>query len=80
MGHVYFKGMKTLVDFRLLEGDTCLASFTFKLNKLLSEVDNKKVRKIEFHDDWIDIDGRMKYNLIELKIDEDMKGKHITIC
>lgn len=47
---------------------------TSKLNELLPDTENRKVRKIEFCEDWIDTDGRMKYNLIELKIDEDVKG------
>lgn len=46
---------------------------TSKLNELLSDTENRKVRKIEFREDLIDIDGRIKYNLIELKIDEDVK-------
>lgn len=29
--------------------------------------------KIEFREEWIDTDGRMKYNFIELKTDGDLK-------
>ena len=32
------------------------------------------MRKIEFREDWIDTDGKVKYNLIELKTDEDVKN------
>ncbi|CAL5191473.1 unnamed protein product [Lathyrus oleraceus] len=28
---------------------------------------------IEFREDWINIDGKVKYNPIELKTDEDVK-------
>lgn len=43
-----------------------------KLNELLPDTENRKVRKIEFHEDCIDTDGMVKYNLIELKTDEDV--------
>lgn len=37
---------------------------------MLPDTDNRKVRKAEFRDDLVDNDGRVKYNLIELKIDK----------
>lgn len=45
---------------------------TSKLNKLLPDTDNRKVRKSEFHAYWIDIDGKMKYNIIKLKADNGL--------
>ena len=44
-----------------------------KLNELLPDGDNRKVRKIEFREDYIETNSRVKYNLIELKTDEDLK-------
>lgn len=70
---VYFNGASPPIEFCLLDGTISLVAFISKLNELLSDTDNRKVRKIQFHKDWIDINGRAKYNLIELKIDEDVK-------
>ncbi|KAI5446283.1 hypothetical protein KIW84_014211 [Lathyrus oleraceus] len=67
---VYFNGVSPPVEF-WLPNDT--VSLTFKLNELLSDIDIRKVRNIEFREDLIDIDGRVKYNLIELKTDGDVK-------
>ncbi|XP_050915338.1 uncharacterized protein LOC127130358 [Lathyrus oleraceus] len=70
---VYFNGASPPVKFRLPDGTTSLVGLTSKLNELLADTENRKVRKIEFCEDWIDIDGRVKCNLIELKTNEDMK-------
>lgn len=70
---VYFNEMKIPVECCLTEGATCLASFTSELDGILPNIDNIKVSKIEFCEDWIDTYGRVKYNLIELQTNEDMK-------
>lgn len=44
-----------------------------KLNNRLSDTKNRKVSKIEFRAHWIDFDGKVKYNLIELMTDEYLK-------
>ncbi|XP_058755606.1 uncharacterized protein LOC131628809 [Vicia villosa] len=70
---VYINGNNPHVEFKLPEGATSLANLTYKLNELLSDIDNIRVRKIEFREDCIDSNGRVKCNLIELKTDEDVK-------
>lgn len=70
---MYFNGASPPVEFRLPNDITSLASLTSKLNELLPNTETMKVRKIEFHKDWIDTDVRVKYNLIEFKTDEDVK-------
>lgn len=70
---VYFNKVSHPVEFRLPDGTTSLVGMTSKLNELLGDTKNRKVRKIEFHEGWIDTDGRVKYNLIELKTDEYVK-------
>lgn len=69
---VYFNGFAPSVEFWLLDVTTSLAALTSKLNELLPNTDNRNVRKIEFHEYWIDTNGMVKYNLIELKTDEDV--------
>ncbi|XP_050914747.1 uncharacterized protein LOC127129638 [Lathyrus oleraceus] len=70
---VYFNGASPPVEFRLPNDTTSLASLISKLNELLLDTETMKVRKIEFHKDWIDTDVRVKYNLIEFMTDEDVK-------
>ena len=70
---VYFNRASPPVEFRLPDGTIYLAGLTSKLNELLSDGENRKVRNIEFRENWIDTNGRVKYNLIELKTDEDVK-------
>ncbi|XP_050896827.1 uncharacterized protein LOC127103621 [Lathyrus oleraceus] len=70
---VYFNGASPPIEFRLPDGTTSLAGLMSKLNELLADTKNRKVGKIEFREDWIDTDGRMKYNLIELKTCENVK-------
>ena len=70
---MYFNEASSPVEFRLLDDTTSLASLTSKLNELLPDTENKKVRKVEFHEDWIDTDGRVKYKLVKLKTDDDVK-------
>lgn len=70
---VYFNGVKPLIEFLLSEGTDCLTALRSKLNDLRPNTENINVSKIEFREDLIDIDGRMKYNFIELKTDEDLK-------
>lgn len=70
---VYFNGTSPSVEFRLPDGTTSLASLTFKLDDLLPDTYIRKVRKIVFCEYWINIDRMVKCNLIELKIDEDVK-------
>ncbi|XP_050919013.1 uncharacterized protein LOC127136509 [Lathyrus oleraceus] len=69
---VYFNEAAPPAEFRLPDGTISLTTLTFKLNELLPDTDNENKRKIEFPEDWIDIDGRVKYNLIELKTNEDL--------
>lgn len=40
---------------------------------MLSDTENRKVSEIEFCTNWIDTDGKVKYNFIELKTSEDLK-------
>ena len=69
---VYFNRDKPPVEFKLLDGTTSLANLTHKLNELLSDTDNRKARKTEFCENWIDTNVRVKYILIELKTNEDL--------
>lgn len=39
----------------------------------MPNTENRKVSKIEFRADWIDTDGSMKYELMKLNTDEDLK-------
>lgn len=41
---------------------------------MLPDTNNRKASKIEFCENWIDIDGKVKYNLIKLKTDEYLKA------
>lgn len=70
---VYFNGASPSVEFRLPDDTTSIAGLTSKLNELLPDTENRKVRKIEFREYQIDADERMRYNLIKLKTDEDVK-------
>lgn len=70
---MYFNEASPPVEFWISDGIISLATLTSKLNELLHDIDNRKVKKIEFCGDWIDTDGRVKYNHIELKTDEDVK-------
>lgn len=70
---VYFNREKPPVEFWVPTNSACLIVLISKLNDLLHDTYNRKVRKVEFYEDWIDTNGRVKYNLIKLKIDEDFK-------
>ncbi|XP_058772492.1 uncharacterized protein LOC131646478 [Vicia villosa] len=70
---VYFNGRNPVVEFKIPDDTTSLARLKEKMNELLTDSDNRRVTKIEFLEDWIDTNGRVKYNLIELKDDEDVK-------
>lgn len=48
---VYFNGASPPVEFRLLNDTAPLATLTSKLNELLPDIENIKVRKIEFRED-----------------------------
>ena len=71
---VYYNRNNPTVEFKLPDGNTSLVTLKETLNALLSDSDNRRVTKIEFQEDWIDTNGRVKYNLIELKTDEDVKA------
>lgn len=71
-----FNTVKPPIDFWLPEGTRCLSLKRSELNNTLSDTENRKLSKIELCAYWIDIDGKVKYNFIELKIDE-LCGKHI---
>lgn len=70
--NVYFNGVKPPVEFRLPKETVCPAVLRSTLNDFLSDTENKKACKIKFLEDWIDTDEKVKYDLIELKTDEDM--------
>lgn len=70
---MYFNGVKSPVEVRLLEDTTCLTVLTSKLKDLFPDAENRKVGKIDFCADWIDTDGKVKDNFIELKTDEELK-------
>ena len=71
---MYYNDNNPLVEFKLLNGFESFATLKETLNNLLSDSDNRRVTKIEFWEDWIDTNGMVKYNLIELKNDEDVKA------
>ncbi|XP_058772343.1 uncharacterized protein LOC131646265 [Vicia villosa] len=71
---VYFNGCNPAVQTKIPDDTESFATLNETLNNFLSESDNRRVTKIEFREDWIDTHGRMKYNLIELKNDEDVKA------
>lgn len=70
---VYFNRVKPLVEFRLPKDTTGLVLLRSKLNNMLPDTKNRKVSKNKFLALWIDIDGRVKYDSIELKSDEKFK-------
>ena len=71
---VYYNDNNPPVDFKLPDGSESFATMKEMLNNLLQDFDNRRVTKVEFREDWIDTNGRVKYNLIELKNDEDVKA------
>ncbi|XP_058733243.1 uncharacterized protein LOC131604845 [Vicia villosa] len=71
---VYFNGRNPAVQTKIPDGPESFATLKETLNNLRLDSDNIRVTKIEFREDWIDINGRVKYNLIELKNDEDVKA------
>src|ERR1051325_7141091 len=71
---VYYNDRKPVVEFKLSDGSESFAALKETLNGLLPDSENRRVTKIEFREDYIGIDGWMKYNLIELKNDEDVKA------
>lgn len=48
---VYFNRAAPHIEFQVPDGTTSLAALTFKLNELLLDTDNIKVRKINFCED-----------------------------
>lgn len=48
------------MEVRLPGGTTSLAVPASKLNELFPDTENRKVRKIEFREDWIDTEGMVK--------------------
>lgn len=57
---VHFKRASPPVEFRLPNGTISLAALTSKLNELFPDTDNKMVRMVDFREDLVDIDGRVK--------------------
>lgn len=74
MLHYLFDGVKPPIDFRLPEDTTCPALLRSKMNYIFSDNENKKVSKTEFRAPWIDTNGKVIYNHIELKTGEDLNG------
>ena len=70
---MYYSEYNPTVEFKIPDGSKTLATLKKMLNDLLSDSDNIRVIKVEFQEDWIDINGMVKYNLIELKNDADAK-------
>ncbi|XP_058725458.1 uncharacterized protein LOC131596731 [Vicia villosa] len=71
--YMYFNGCKPTVQTKISDDTESFATLKETLNNLLPDSDNRRVTKIEFREDWIDTNGRVKYNLIELKNDENVK-------
>ena len=71
---VYYNGRKLAVEFKLPDGYESFIALKETLNGLLPDSENRRVTKIEFREDYIGTDGWVKYNLIELKNDEDVKA------
>lgn len=65
--------VKPPIEFGLLSDTTCHTLLRSKLNNMLLESENKNVSKVKFFAPWIDIDGTMKYDHIELKSVEVLK-------
>lgn len=76
-----YNGGKTSVEFHVQTDSACLAVLISKLNDLFPETDNRKETKINFREEELDTSGMVKYRLIELKTDEDLKQceNHITV-
>lgn len=70
---VYFNGVKSPVDFWLPKDIITLCVLRSKSDNLLSNIDNRKMIKIEFRAPLIDIEEKVKYNNFELKTDEGLK-------
>ncbi|XP_058727019.1 uncharacterized protein LOC131598432 [Vicia villosa] len=77
---VYFNGCKLADETKIPYDPESFAILKETLNNLLSDSDNKRVKKVEFWEDWIDTNERVKYNLIELKNDEDVKAMWKSFC
>lgn len=77
---VYFNRDKSPIELKLLDDITSLANLTPKLNELQPDIDNRRVRKIKFRDDWIGSNGRVKYNLFELKTSEEVTTMRKSFC
>ena len=71
---VYYNRSNPTVEFKLPDGSASLATLKETLNALLYDSDNRRVTKLESRDHYIDTDGWVKYNLIELKTDEYVKA------
>lgn len=61
---MYFNKNNPFVEFKLPDGTTFLANLTSKLNDLLSDANNRRVRNIGFCEDYIDTNDRVKYNIV----------------
>ena len=71
---VFFNGCKPAVATKIPDDSGSFANLKETLNDLLPDSDNRRVTKVEFREDWIDTNGWVKYNLIELKKDEYLKA------
>src|SRR4051812_48066878 len=71
---VYFNGCNPVVQTKIPNDTESFATLKETLKNLLPDSDNRRVTKIEFQVDWIDTNGKVKYNLIELKNDKDVKA------
>ena len=70
---MYYNRCNPVVEFKIPDGSESLATLKETLNDLLPDSDDRKVTKVKFRENWIDTNGRMKYNIIELKNDADVK-------
>src|ERR1051325_6853597 len=71
---VYYNDRKPVVEFKLSDGSESFSALKETLNGLLPDSENRRETEIEFREDYIGTDGWVKYNLIELKNDEDVKA------
>ena len=70
---VYYNRSNPAVEFKLPGGNVSIATLKEMLNAFLP-TNNRRVTKFQFREDWIHTNGRVKYNIIELKNDEDVKA------
>ncbi|XP_058741641.1 uncharacterized protein LOC131614028 [Vicia villosa] len=71
---VYYTGTKDPMKLPIPEDCERLEALKSLVNEALPETDNRLVSKISYRENWsIDVDGRISYNVVELKCDNDMK-------